>query len=98
MTSHRTPTIIAPSALVNTARAGLQMISSHSAWLIRSGIVAARHREFPFSHTLDHTLQPTHVPLYMKAWHRTNAKLTHPRCTTFCADKNIYVPESGYSL
>lgn len=74
------------------------MITKHAAWLIRSGIEAARHREFPFTQDASHALQPTHVPLYMKAWHRTNARLAHPRCTTFCTDKNVYAPESGYSL
>lgn len=77
---------------------GRRVITKHAAWLIRSGIVAARRREFPFARGADHTLNPTHVPLYMNAWYRTNAKMQQPRCTTFCSDKNVYVAESGYSL
>lgn len=74
------------------------MITKRAAWLIRSGIVAARHREFPYTKGGQNTLNPTHVPLYMKAWHRTNAKMPHPRCVSFCADKGVYVADTGYIL
>lgn len=53
--------------------------------------MSARNREFPFIKDVkNHRLYPTRVQLFMKAWVRTNDKLSHPRYTGFCEGISQY--------